>query len=184
MKVKGLIDENIKKIEEEKEVVTELKKETVTLKEEIGKVSGSIFNIDRTQQEFLEKLNNNIESINQSRAEFDKEIRDFKLQKTNMERNMFERSDTELTKHIERVKTDVNSYNELKREVTAIKDTITRLRSEIEKFTGISKNIKAKDFELEKYAKELSKRDNEKLDLMRKIESLERLIGRERRKKY
>ena len=98
-----------------------------------------------------------------------------------MEQHMLEKTDNELKQQLERIKTDVNSYNELKRELTIINNTITKLDAEIKKFTEISQHIKAKDFELEKYSRELSKRDNEKLELMKKIDTLERLLGKERR---
>ena len=49
------------------------------------------------------------------------------------------------------------------------------------KFTEISRNIKQGDFELTKYANKLLEADKEKLELMRKIDTLERLISKMRR---
>lgn len=184
MKVKGLIDENIKGIEEERKEVENLRKEIAETKDATKKAIDTVGRLEKKQEEFLEKLDKNLELIDASRNNFEEQVKDFRLQKTSMERKMFERSDGELNRHLERIKTDVNSYNELKREMAAINSTVAKLEGEIKKFLEISKNIKAKDFSLERYAKELSKRDSEKLELMKKIDALERLIGRERRRKF
>ena len=52
-----------------------------------------------------------------------------------------------------------------------------------DKFMEISRNIKAKDFEMEKFAAELLKRDQEKLELMRKIDTLERMLASMQRRR-
>ncbi len=184
MKVKSLVDDNIKEVKEEKKEIAKLKKDITETRDATKKAIETISRLEKRQNEFLDKLDKNLQSIENSRNNFEEQIKDFKLQKTNMERKMFEKSDGELNKHLERIKTDVNSYNELKREMTAINNTVVKLDEEIKKFLEISKNIKAKDYSLERYAKELSKRDNEKLELMKKIDALERLIGRERRRKF
>ena len=49
--------------------------------------------------------------------------------------------------------------------------------------SAIKKNhIKKEDFELTKFARNLAEMDKEKLDLMRKIDTLERLVSKIRRR--
>ena len=55
---------------------------------------------------------------------------------------------------------------------------------EIGKFVEISKNIRKEDFELTKFARHLLEMDREKLELMRKIDTMERLVSKIRRKEY
>jgi len=58
---------------------------------------------------------------------------------------------------------------------------IKNISTEINKFSDISKNIKKEDYELTKFANQLLDLDKEKLELMRKIDTLERLIAKQRR---
>ena len=53
---------------------------------------------------------------------------------------------------------------------------------EINKFIEISRSIKEEDFELTKFARHLMDMDREKLELMRKIDTLERLVSKIRRR--
>ena len=52
---------------------------------------------------------------------------------------------------------------------------------EINKFLAISRNIKEKDFEMTHFARQLREGDREKLELMRKVDTMERLVSRMRR---
>ena len=87
----------------------------------------------------------------------------------------------EMTTHFERLKTDASQYNELKKDVLNISNTTQKLTDEINKFLTISQEIKKGDFELSKFANNLLVMDKEKLDLMRKIDTLERLVSKIRR---
>ena len=181
MKIREIIEENTKEFREQKKETEELRKELNKTTEEATKTNKTLEALQKKQEEYTQKLDNNITLIDQARKEFEEQIREFKIRKTSMEQQLLEKTDNEVKQQLERLKTDVNSYNELKKELTIINLTITKLDSEIKKFTDISQNIKAKDFELERYARELGKKDNEKLELMKKIDTLERLLGKERR---
>jgi len=65
--------------------------------------------------------------------------------------------------------------------MSEIGNKVNNLSSEIEKFTDISKNIRKEDFELTKFARQVLETDREKLELMRRIDTLERLISKTRR---
>ena len=55
--------------------------------------------------------------------------------------------------------------------------------TEIDKFKEIASQVNKGDFELKKCADELRKGDKEKLELMRKIDNLERLVSKMRQRR-
>ena len=102
-----------------------------------------------------------------------------------MQRKILDKFEEELQKDLqvnrESLKKDTDDYSELKGKVADILSKINLSSEEISKFMEISKTIKKEDFELTKFARHLIEMDREKLDLMRKIDSLERLVSKMRR---
>jgi len=187
IKIKEIIDEHNKKIEESIS-------QTSKLKDELGKVNEGISDLKKSMNDlkFRHKdLENNFKEssgmINGIKEEFDEELSDLKVLKSKLQTSIIEKLSedfrAELLSHVERIKTDSSSYNQLKDEVSEIALKTNKLGKEIEKFIAISQNIKKSDFELTGFAKRLLEMDNEKLSLMRKIDTLERLLSRERRTK-
>lgn len=185
-KLKSLLDveENLQELKKEIQNSSDKLKEQSNAVEEIGKQ----FSAFSTQSSsYINQLKTDIGSVSQIKDELQNELTDFKLLKTHLRKNIAE----ELTKefreelivHADRIKTDVKSYNDLKQNLTAIANELLVLKAEISKFNNISKSIKETDFELAKHAKNLQDSNNEKLELMRKIDTLQRLISFERRKK-
>lgn len=95
-----------------------------------------------------------------------------------------EELDKELKIQMETLKIDAGSYNELKENIAKITDKVNNLSEEINKFTAISSSIKKEDFELTRFANQLREADKEKLELMEKINTLERLVSKMRRQEF
>ena len=87
----------------------------------------------------------------------------------------------ELKLNMESLKADAEKYNELKGQINSISFKVNDLSDEIGKFLNISRHIKEKDFEMNRFARDLLAMDKEKLELMRKVDTLQRLVGRMRR---
>ena len=183
-KIRGLLQvkEDIEALhetfEQNKNAVKELQEELQALKQIVAETQ-------KSQKEFLSQFEQNIGIINESKEALKKEVYDFKLLKTQTQEKILkkleEEIETELKKHFERLRTDATLYNELKTDVLGIAKTTQKLSYEIQKFIGISEHIKKGDFELTKFANKLLQMDREKLELMRKIDTLEHLIGKMRR---
>ncbi len=180
MKIKELVDEVKDKITAQDKVVSELKNDFSEFKAGFNEQLGSI---SKGNKEFLEEQKQVVAKLKELKQDLDNEITDFRLQRTQMQKKLFEKADDELKEHLNRIKTDVSTYNELKKQVQQISSTINDLSAEIKKFNEIARHLKTGDFELVKFAKQLQHLDNEKLELMRKIDSLERLISRMRRQR-
>ena len=122
------------------------------------------------------------------RHDFEKELFQFKLLKGQMQKNIIEKFEEELDKElkiqIDKLKIDSEKYNELKDHISEITNKVNNLGEEINKFVAISSNIKKEDFELTRFANQLHEMDKEKLELMQKIDTLERLISKMRRQEF
>ena len=84
----------------------------------------------------------------------------------------------------ESLKKDAEEYNELRNKVAEILSRLNLTTNEISKFIEISRSIKKEDFELTRFARQLLEMDREKLELMRKIDTLERLVSKIRRREF
>jgi len=165
--------------------MNDLKTEIGTLKEQI---KDNLSEIDVKKNEFFKNFNENIDLMKTTRHDFEKELFDFKLLRGQMQKKIIEKFEEELSKElkiqIDHLKLDATSYNELKEEIYEITNKVNNLGEEINKFINISSNIKREDFELTKFSNQLVARDKEKLELMQKIDTLERLISKMRRQEY
>lgn len=179
MKTKEEIDNINKKLEENIKVISDLRLDLDVLKKELGEV-----NIN--QKEFLKSFKETFFIVKNIREDLGKEIYEFKLLKAQMQRKILEKFEEELRKDLDinraALMKDADDYNELKRKLNEILPKLNLTGEEINKFIEISRNIKKEDFELTKFARHLLEMDKEKLELMRKIDTLERLVSKIRRK--
>ena len=165
--------------------VSELKTEIESLRQQL---SENAENINSRNGEFFKNFDENMNLIKNLRHDFEKELFDFKLLRSQMQKKIIEKFEEELDKELnvqmEKLRNDADVYNELKKNITEISNKVNELSSEINKFTEISKNIRKEDFEMTRFAHQLVEMDKEKLELMNKIDSLQRLVGKMRRQEY
>lgn len=184
-KIKGLmqlkedIDSINTNIGENNRIISELKNELILLIKDFGE-------LNKNQDEFLKNFKENLAVIKNLREDFGKEIYDFRLLKGHLQRKILEKFEEELQKDLEinrdNLKKDADSYDELRKKAGEILSRLNLTSEEINKLTEISKSIKKEDFELTKFARHLMDMDREKLELMRKIDTLERLVSKIRRR--
>jgi predicted nucleic acid-binding Zn-ribbon protein len=180
MQTKELIDEINKKVSDHSDGVNSLQKELAELNTQLAGIKGS-------QTEFLTNFKDNLDVITDSKESLKKELYDFRLLKSQLQKTImdkFERElDDELKVYSDKIKNDINEYNQLKDQMSSAVSQVKNISNEIAKLVDISKNIKKEDFELTKFSNQLKESDKEKLELMRKIDSLERLISKMRRQR-
>jgi chromosome segregation ATPase len=165
--------------------MNELKAEIGTLKQQINE---NISNIDNKNKEFSKNFDENIDVIKSLRHDFEKELFDFKLLRSQLQKKIIEKFEEELGKElkiqIDTLKNDAESYNELKENINKITEKVNIFEEEINKFVAISKNIKKEDFELTRFTNKVQEADREKLELMNKIDALESLVSKMRRQEF
>ena len=170
-KLNDKFEELIQTVETHTEAVKSLKTEIDALKDSQGKL------VERVKQDAHE--------FSTIKEDLRKEIVDFKIIKSKLEKSMIdsfeEQIKTELIPKFSRLETHVKRFEELGEQVRAIGSRVTKLSEEIAKFTEISSNIKKADFDLVNHARQLHEMDQEKLRLMQRIDTLEKMIGKMRR---
>jgi uncharacterized coiled-coil DUF342 family protein len=178
MQIKELIDDINKKVQDHSSQVDALKTGLLALTSELADIKGN-------QKEFLSNFRENLDIIRESKESLRKEIYDFRLLKAKTQRDLLDKFESELSKELtvysDKLKNDLQEYNNLKKETSTIITRVKDLSLEIQKFTEISSMIKKEDFELNKFCAKVEQGDAEKLQLMKKIDTLERLISRMRR---
>jgi chromosome segregation ATPase len=118
--------------------------------------------------------------------EFKNEIYDFKLRKTELNKQVLHKFESELSealdKQLKALSHDAGQYNNVRRDIEIITSTLANLTKEIDKFNRIASGIKERDYALGRHKKQLDAMDKEKLTLLKKIDSLERLVSKLRRR--
>ena len=113
------------------------------------------------------------------------QISDFKLMKSRMEKKMLESFESAvmawLSREFERLGKCVKDFEILSSGADEFLKEVSAVRQEIAKLVSLSEKIKEKDFELTKYASRIDSADKEKLELMRRIDTLEKLVSKLRR---
>ena len=179
LKTKENIDIINKNIEENNKLISDLKVQLESLKNDLIETK-------KEQKEFLHNFKENLYIIKNLREDFGKELYEFKLLKGQLQRKILDKFEEELQKDLqinrEALKKDTEDYNELRKKAAEILSKLNLTTEEINKFIEISKSIKKEDFELTKFARHLLEMDREKLELMRKIDTLERLVSKIRKR--
>ena len=180
-KIKEDVDLINSNIQESNKIISELKNELTELKNQLSETR-------KLQQDFLKNFREDLAVIKDLREDFSKELVEFKLLKGQLQRKILDKFEEELAKDLqvnrESLKKDTEDYNDLRKKVAEILSRLNLTTDEIAKFIEISRNIKKEDFELTRFARQLTYMDREKLELMRKIDTLERLVSKIRRKEY
>ena len=165
--------------------VNDLKAEIEALKEQI---SNNANEINSKNNEFFRNFNENVESMKAVRHDFEKELFQFKLLKAQLQKKIIEKFEEELGNELKiqtgKLNADAEAYNGLKENISRIASRVNSLSEEMNKFISISSNIKKEDFELTRFANKLLEMDKEKLELMQKIDTLERLVSKMRRQEF
>ena len=169
-----------------KEQVTSQGQAVAGLKEEMNEFRETFEGVSTVQKELVSSFKNDIPAITESKEALEKEVYDFKILKSQLQNQILKKFEEELSKELavntEKIQSDLKDYNEMHEKVGTLVRDAEAMSSEIEKFNEISKTIKKGDFELGNFAKQLQKDDSEKLALMKKIDTLERLIAKMRRR--
>jgi len=165
--------------------VDDMKTEVNNLKDVMLQQSEAIM---ENNKELLSNFNNDLDMIKETRKDFEKELFQFKLLKAQMQKKIIDKFEDEMKGELkiqmENLKSDAKQYQELKDNVFLISKQVSSLGGEIDKFVEISSNIKKEDFELTRFSHQLKDMDREKLELMRKIDTLEKLVSKQRRQEY
>jgi chromosome segregation ATPase len=182
---------NKKDVEEIKEQLSNLSNKLSSLKENSNlqqdfnkELLNALSELKSNQSSYFSEMNKEVEEIVSLKDEFSKSVRTFELLHKRIYDQLYTRVHEVLREHTNNLKSTTESYNSTAPKVNEMLKTLDSLNSEISRFKVIAKNIREKDFELVNHQKNLERLDSEKLHLLKKIDSLQRVIGKSRRNQY
>ncbi|MBT3407173.1 hypothetical protein HN415_00660, partial [Candidatus Woesearchaeota archaeon] len=174
MQIKDLIDDLTSKIQNQEKAITKSNEEVVEFKNQIIEL-----NIENSKA--LKNIKNNTESIKDFKEDLKKELYEFKLFKKDIQNKFIEKIDSDISTIKNSMKKDVAEFNETKKNLDLKLNKIEKLDDEIVKLTNITKKLNAADFNLVNHKKNLDNNEKEKLELLNKIDNLERLCAKFKR---
>ena len=178
-KIDEALDSNSRNINEQQQLLAKLS-------ENIQSMTGN-FSVVSEKASSLHELDQHLIDIKKAKEDALAELNDLRKFKSHVKRKISEELMEDFKKHIrseaDKLTSHVSNFNSLKTEIAKISASLAGLQSEISKFTKISSSIKEKDFSLSKYAIGLKKHSDEKLELLQRIRTLEKLVARERRRR-
>jgi len=113
-----------------------------------------------------------------------KRIDSFKILEDKASKRLFEEVNIEFKSKLEGLFHTSKCYQELEDKMIRIKNRLGVMEEEINKFSMIAKEVRVADFELAKFAKQVTQENGEKLKLIRENEKLKMLIARERGRRF
>jgi hypothetical protein len=80
-----------------------------------------------------------------------------------------------------KISAEVSGFSLAKKSFKEVVKQVKSMESEILRLQELTKSIEEKDFDLQKYAFELDKNDRQKLELMKRVDDLERMLAKMKR---
>ncbi len=148
---------------------------------------GQLKGMHKSHDHMLDKFKEEIDSIDELKQRMHEELYDLKLIKSQVKNRIIEKFEQELSQELkislEMLKQQMGSYSQVREDISNLSAKAVKASEGVDKLIEISSSIRKEDFELKKCADELRKNDKEKLELMKRIDGLERLISKMRRRR-
>jgi predicted nucleic acid-binding Zn-ribbon protein len=191
-RIKGIlaVDDNIEKVSNKIESLDTALSASMTdlasLRQELASSNVSLSELKKSSKGIFGKIDDELSVMRGSNDSLKKELYEFRLFRSELSEKLI----PELTAHLKaeinpeliRLKSDVESFNKLKSELLQLTGSLKAIESDISKFREISREIKAADFRLADFAKEVCRSDTEKLRLLGQIDHLQNIVSKERRR--
>ena len=186
VKIGKLIDKIEDKVSNNTESIDKMTGTVNELKKDLESFSSEIKKLKEHQTSVLDDFEKEMVKIKKLVIDFKSSIYEVSVFRKDAFLQLLKRFDEDIKKEIQDSTKDLKAsslhYSALKEELSNISKRTRDVSAEIDKFVKISHKIKQGDFELNKFATQLKTMDKEKLNLLRKIDNLERLVGRMRRR--
>ena len=172
-------------LEQQQETIRDLHLEIQTLKEAITLVATHHKNSVTEITFLMEEAKTKLQSIGVAQKILEEETYQFRILKSQLQQKLIDKFDQEIKIELKRTTEDLQlqaqTYLGVKEDMNHTVQTLAQLSQEIQKWLLISKTVHAQDFEMTHTAKQLHTLYDEKQELIRKIDMLERLVGKLRR---
>jgi len=175
MQLKEQIDMLSEKISKHETIVKESNREILELKKDINELG-------EQSRKILEKAKKDIDALSDFRKDLGQELYEFKLFKKDIRSAFLEKTEQDFGLIKKSMQQEITDFNNTKKKLETKLDSVVKLDQEVARLSKICQNIKSQDFELVRYKKETASAEAEKLQLLRKIDNLQKLISKRRRR--
>ncbi len=180
-------------LEKLKQDVTEKAEETKKLQEDAKAQRSSI----QEQQAFLEKLSKKqddlinafsgeLDTLRRTNEQAKAEVHNLKTTRVELKDDVAERFQQQLSKSLKamegKLEADTGRIDALSESFQAITKELKDARAQIGKFKDLAETIKESDYRLKEHAKALEQADQEKLRLMKRVDELESMMAKMKRR--
>ena len=180
-------------LEKLKQDITEKAEETKRLQEDTKAQRSSI----QEQQAFLEKLSKKqddllgtfsgeIDTLRRTNEQAKVEVHNLKTARVELKDDVVERFQQQLSKSLKamegKLEADTGRIDALSESFQAITKELKDARAQIGKFKDLAETIKESDYRLKEHAKALEQADQEKLRLMKRVDELESMMAKMKRR--
>lgn len=177
-KLQTLVDELVSKIRNQNIELAKIRDANEELAQELDDSRQAI-------EQLKETLGTSTKLVEQGAKQINNEVVELKMFLSQIKRDLVNELSSEFSTEMKALTSsflsDMESFRRLKDKVNGLESEADSMKNEIIKFLAISEKVSQADFDLERYAKVIQQGDKEKLDLLRRIDSLERLVSKLRK---
>jgi len=181
-----IVDQISRRIENNTKSIDELDKTISGFREEMKSFSKDSKVLAEKQSKLVERFAGDTKEITVLKNDFKKAIYEISVFRKDAYSELLKQFEETITTEIEdktkELKTGSAHYKKLSDEMSVISERSIETQEVLDKLLRIGKRVKEGDFELGKFAGQMRRLEGEKMALLRKIDTLERLVGRLRRK--
>jgi len=181
-----IVDQISKRIEKNTRMIDELDKTVSGFREQMKGFVKDSDSMAIKQSKLVERFAKDTSEIGQIKDEFKKSIYEISVFRKDVYSDLLKRFEETVSAEIEdktkELQTGSAHYKKLSTEISKIGERTVETQEVLDKLLRVGKRIKEGDFELGKFANQMRRLEGEKMALLRKIDTLERLVSRLRRK--
>lgn len=182
-------------LEKLKQDVTEKAEETKKLQEDAKAQRSSI----QEQQAFLEKVGKKqddlltsftkeLDTLRRTNEQAKAEVHNLKTARVELKDDVVEKFQQQLSKSLKtmegKLEADTSKIDTLSESFQAITKELKEARAQIGKFKDLAETIRESDYRLQEHAKALEQTDKEKVRLMKRVDELESMMAKMKKRRY
>lgn len=180
-KIKGVLSVR-EDVDAVKRDLAELSLELRKMIEEHRRETERVKELHNTQSDLLSSFLSATQTLNKLKDDIRAELEEFRMLNRQAQSKIMDKFNQEistlLTNNTKALEMDKSQYEKMRGDVQKHGELLTQLNTEIGKMVLISQRIKSQDFELSEHHKKLLEADQNKLQLMQRIDELERMIAK------
>ena len=128
-----------------------------------------------------QKVHEEISKVAETNESFERSVRSFKDLQHKVQLHTFDKVNEGINRSTDELKRDIQKYSDAKKDINSFILSLEEVKKELTRFRELSGQIRNADFQLKEYAKTLSRNDQEKLNLMKQIDQLQKIVASMRR---